>query len=191
MKSLAAFLALVSLTFASANLHADPVLSLSAGTTALALVETPVLGGDAYVYEDLNTTVYSILPPSLQITDQTFTAIYTDIAGVSLLNVTDVCAEANVLAPAAPCQALAFSFTGVGLGDAVQLAALGTVGVDLTGNVADINFGASIGGGSAEIGFPGGGGGGGDSPVPEPGTLSLMATGLLSAAGVIRKRCMA
>jgi len=190
MKSLAAFLALVSLGSAAATLHADPVLTLNAGGKAVALIETPVLGGDAYVYEDLNTTVYSILPPSIQVTDQTFTAIYTDIAGVSLLNVTDVCAEANVLAPAAPCEALAFSFTGVGLGDASLIAALGTVGVDLTGNVADINFGASIGGGSAEIGFPGGGGGG-NSPVPEPGTLSLMATGLLSAAGVIRRRCMA
>ena len=193
MKSLAAILALVSLSFATATLHADPVLTLNSGATALALVETPVLGGDAFVYEDLNTTVYSLLPPSLQITDQTFTAIYTDIAGVSLLNVTDVCAQVNVLAPQTPCKALAFSFTDVGLGDAFQIAALGAVGLDLTGDVANINFGASIGGGSAEIGFnpPGGGSGGGPSPVPEPGTLSLMATGLLSAAGVLRKRCMA
>lgn len=184
MKSLAAtFLALVTLAVVTPQLHADPVLTLDAGSTAVALVETPVLNGDAYVYTNLYTDVFNT-------TLQTFTAVYTDVLGVSLLNVTDVCAQVNIIFAAKPCQALAFSFTDVGLGDASLLAALGTVGVDLTGNVADLNFGASIGGGSAEIGF-GGGDGGGASPVPEPGTLSLMATGLLSAAGIVRKRFMA
>ncbi len=188
MKSLAAFLALVSLCAAAPALHADPItatLDVGPTSTAAVLVETPIPGGETFLYTHLYTDIFNT-------TLQTFTATYTDLLGVSLLNVTDVCAQVNIVFAAKPCQALAFSFTDVGLGDAFQIAALGAVGLDLTGNVADINFGASIGGGSAELGFGGGGnGGGGNSPVPEPGTLSLMATGLLSAAGVLRKRCMA
>ena len=195
MKSFAAFSALVSLSFATAALHADPItatLGVGSHSTAVVLIETAIPGGETFAYTDNTVNLLSRFPPSLQVTDQTFEATYTDIAGVSLLNVTDVCAHADVNAASAPCQALAFSFTDASLGNAVKIAALGTVGVNLSGNVADINFGASIGGGSAEIGFPGGGdGGGGNSPVPEPGTLSLMATGLLSAAGIVRKRYLA
>jgi hypothetical protein len=187
MKLSAALLALASLTLAVPVLHADPILTLDVGGSAVALVETPVIGGDAYVYTNVFTDIFNT-------TLQTFTATYTDILGVSLLNVTDVCAQVNIVFSARPCQALAFSFTDVGLGNAELLASLGTVvGVDVSGDLAGLNFGASIGGGSAEIGFPGGGNGGGTgpSPVPEPGTLSLMATGLLSAAGLVRKRFMA
>jgi hypothetical protein len=195
MKSLAAFLALVTLTFATVKLHADPVtatLTVGPTSTAVVLIETPIPGGETFAYTDAQTDI-SLFPPSVQVADQTFEATYTDIAGVSLLNVTDICVEANVLAPATPCSALAFSFTNLGLGDAFDIAALGAVGLDLTGDVANINFGASIGGGSAEIGFGGGGDGNGGgstdpSPVPEPGTLSLLATGLFGAASVVRRR---
>ncbi|MDQ2832508.1 MAG: PEP-CTERM sorting domain-containing protein [Acidobacteriota bacterium] len=178
MKFLASFLALVLLTSASVNLHADPIVSLDANAQAVTLVQTPVLGGEAYVYTNIYSDIFNT-------TLQTFTATFTDLLGVKLLNVTDVCAQVNIVFAAKPCQALAFSYTDASLGNATLLSALGTVGVNLTGDVAGLDFGASIGGGSAEIGFPGGPGA---SPVPEPGTLSLMATGLLSAAGVVRKR---
>jgi PEP-CTERM motif len=185
MKSLPAFLALVTLTLFTINLHADPIVTLNTGVVSDTLIETPILGGEQFAFVDITTDV-------LQTTIQTFTATYTDILGVSLLNVTDICAQVNILVPADPCQALAFSYTDASLGTASLIGALGAVGVDLNGNVADINFGASIGGGSAEIGFgnppPNGGS---PSPVPEPGSLSLMATGLLGAAGAIRRKCAA
>jgi PEP-CTERM motif len=179
MKSLAAFLALVILVLAPLTVHADPILTLKTGVISDVLVETPILGGEQFVYTNLYTDIFNT-------TLQTFTATYTDILGVSLLNVTDVCAQVNVVFAAKPCSALAFSFTDLSLGNAIQLGALGTLGLNLTGNVVGINFGASIGGGSAEIGF--GNPPPSNSPVPEPGTLSLFATGLLGAAGMVRRR---
>jgi len=178
---LAAFLALVTLAFIPADLHADPIISLNTGIVSDALVETPVLGGEQFTFVDINTDVF-------QTTVQTFTATFTDLLGVNLLNVTDVCAEVNLLAPANPCKGLAFSYTDASLGDASLLSELGTVGLDLNGNVANINFGASIGGGSAEVGFANPSTA---SPVPEPGTLSLFATGLLGTAGILRRRLAA
>jgi hypothetical protein len=179
MKSLSAFLALVILVLVPINLHADPIVSLNTGLVSDTLVETPVLGGEQFVYTDLYTNIFNT-------TLQTFTATFTDILGVNLLNVTDVCAQVNIVFAAKPCSALAFSFTDLSLGKAINLGALGVVGLDLNGDVAGLDFGASIGGGSAEIGFenppaP-------NSPVPEPGTLSLFATGLLATAGAVRRR---
>lgn len=187
MKLLCSFLVLVSFGLFSSNLHADPLLAVNAGAAGGVLVETPVAGGESWVYTDTNVTVLGL--GLAQVTNQTFTATFTDLLGNPVLNVTDVCADVNVLAPPEPCNALAFTFTDAGLGTPVldsNVALLGALGLDLNVDAVGLDTGASIGGGYAQIGFSNP-----PSATPEPGSLSLLGTGLLGIAGVVRKRFFA
>jgi hypothetical protein len=178
MKSLAAaFLALVSLVLVP-SLRADTIFAtITAGGQTQTLIGTPVLDGEVFTYTHLNTDFFST---SLE----TFVATYTDVDGLAgVLNVTEVCATVNVfLRQAAPCQNFAFSFTDATLGD-ISIGTFVGLGANVTGDIAKINFDGSIGAGSGSFDFskPA-------PPVPEPGTLSLMATGLIGAAGAIRRK---
>jgi hypothetical protein len=192
MKLSAALLALASLTLAVPALHADDIsATVTTATGVHTVLGADILGVETFIYTD-TSIVLGI--PTL-ISDQTLTATYADVSGVlGVLNVTDVCAKVNLFGSQTPCSAIAFSFTDLSL----PVASLGAdllIGAtaNVSGDLANINFGASIAGGSGDFNFgpPPSGGGGGNSPVPEPGTLSLMATGLLSAAGLVRKRFMA
>ena len=155
MKLLLAITAVLTLGVVVPNLYADPILTVNTGATLGALVETPVIGGESWTYTD-SVTQASLNPIGLQEADQTFTATYTDIAGVSLLNVTDICADVDVnLAPIA-CPGLAFTFTNLGLGTPVLLSdasLLGVLGLNLNADAIGVTVDASIGGGSAQIGF--------------------------------------
>ena len=203
MKSLAAaFLALVSLITVTPYVHADNIgLTLKTGAATDLLVETPILNGEQFTYthETLGILTNGNL---LNSSTSVFTATYVDVLGtLGVFNFTDLCATVTIIGPAVPCQQFAFSFTNLTLGDASITAALAaSINVNLglaSGSVGGLNLapdgfnlaGASLGLGSGEIDFsnppPNGGG---DSPVPEPGTLSLMATGLLGAAGAVRRR---
>jgi hypothetical protein len=191
MKSLSAFLALVLLALLSIDLHADTVSLTVDGT---AVVGTAIANGYSFVYtnETLGIlTDHNLLNSSTSVV----TATYVDVLGtLGVFNFTDICTKITVLGPIVPCQDLAISFTDVTLGDAsiaLAIAANINVGVGV-GNIsiAGANLvpqsellGISVAGASGEIDFH-------DPPpaVPEPGTLSLMATGLLGAAGAIRRK---
>ena len=190
MKLLSAFLALVLLALLPANLHADTVSLTVDGTT---VVGTPIVNGFSFVYT--NTTLGVLDNALLQSSTSVVTATYVDALGtLGIFNFTDICTKVTILGPIVPCQDLAISFTDVTLGDASIVAALAAninVGVGV-GNISIAganlvpNFnllGASVAGASGEIDFT-------NPPpsVPEPGTLSLMATGLLGAAGAIRRK---
>ena len=184
---LIAALALLSLTVFAPNIYADPVLTVNAGVAGGVLVETPIVGGFQWVYTDTNATVYSLIPPSSTIDNNVFTATFTDIGGVALLNVTDICANVGVLHAATPCS-LEFAFSDTNLGVPFLLSdvnLLGLLSANVNADVLDIDVGgASIGGGSAEFGF----GAPPPAATPEPGTLSLLGSGLLGVAGVVRRR---
>jgi PEP-CTERM motif len=159
------------------------------GTTVVGI---PILNGFSFVYA--NTTLGVLDNALLQSSTSVVTATYVDALGtLGVFNFTDICTKVTVLGPAVPCQDLAISFTDVTLGDASIIAAIaaninvgvGVGNISIAGaNLANFNLlDVSVAGASGEIDFT-------NPPpaVPEPGTLSLMATGLLGAAGVIRRK---
>ena len=190
MKVITAFLALVTFLFATATLHADSVNLVINGTT---VVGTPILNGYNFTYVDESLGVLSD-GNLLNSTTSTVTATYVDALGtLGVFNFTDVCATVVVLGPAVPCQNLAISFTNLTLPIASVDAAVaaninlglgvGNINIDGT-NLGTLNIlGASVAGASGQISF-----GNPPSAVPEPASLSLMATGLLGAAGFVRRR---
>lgn len=184
---------LVLLGIFTPNLWADPVITLTNGVGAGAFVETAIVGGDEWVYVDNSTTVGLGVPPTVQTDTDLLNVTFTDIAGVSLLNVTDVCANVGLFTPANPCAGFAFSDTGLGapylIAGTGDLAGLDlAAAADLNAGVLGIELGgASIGSGTAKIGFnnpP-------PSVTPEPPALDLLGTGLLAIAGVVKKRLYA
>ena len=187
MTKLIAALAATVLSLSTANLKADTFsVALNTGATSDLLVKTPIAGGFQYTYENLTTAILPNGPlglPQLNVVDNTFLATYVVTGGIGLLNVTGICVDATVLGAAVPCQAFAFTFTDLALDKISLLSVGGVASAFVNANVAHFDIaGASIGGGSAsfQVNPP--------SAVPEPGTLSLMATGLIGAAGAVRRK---
>lgn len=180
MNHLKRFLAVLSfaLVATATRSYADPIVSLKAGATDLLLVKTTVAGVTQYAYNDTATNV-------LDTRTTTFLATYANVAGVDVLNVTDVCAQVNLFGgtPIA-CQALAFTFTDLAHTNASIINVLGIAGASVSGDVANINFATTVGAGSAQVNFTGSA----PASTPEPGSLALLATGLCGVAGVIRRR---
>jgi hypothetical protein len=201
MKTCSAFLALIVLTLSSLAVHAETIdLTLKTGVSTDHLIETSILNGEQFTYTDVTVGLLSN-GDLLNTTTSVFTATYVDALGtLGVLNFTDLCTTVVVLGPAVPCQQFALSFTDVTLGDASLIAGLGA---NINANLGLASFGgsslspdgvnvvgASLALGSGQIDFsappppppPV------SNPVPEPGTLSLMATGLIGAAGIVRKK---
>ncbi|MGA7156611.1 MAG: hypothetical protein WBY53_07190 [Acidobacteriaceae bacterium] len=179
---------LVLLGLFTPNLFADPVLTVNAGAAGGVLVETPIAGGESWVYAD-DYTAISLIPTYAVTDNNVFTATFTDVAGVALLNVNDLCANAAVGTNVTPCS-LGFTFTDASLGTPIlesDASLLGILGVDLNADAVGIDIGASVGGGSAQIGFSNPS----SSVTPEPPALTLLGTGLLGLAGVVKRRVFA
>jgi len=199
MKLLLALFAFISLGIFAPNMYADPVLTLNSQAGVGVLTELPVVGNVyswTYIDDATNVGFYpGIVPIPWSTTDNNLfsaTFVYNPL-GISVLNVTDVCANVAVLAPVTPCSLnFSFSDTAVGAGyldPSNTPALLGTLdialGADLGVSIGSIDaLGVDIGGGQAQIDFP-------PPPAaatPEPGTLGLMGTSLLGIAGVVRRK---
>lgn len=194
MKSLIPILSASALLALSLTAHADSFIDASLTAT----------GSSA-------TNISAYFPGTYSVTSGTslVTVTFANVDNTGVLNVTDVCATINL----APCANFALSFTdahygatSIGVGVSVAAAADTTLLADTALINIDGSLAASIGGFSDTVVFSGlpafsngggnggsgggngGNGGGNPSPVPEPSTLGLMATGLAGAAGMLRRR---
>jgi hypothetical protein len=178
------FALVLSGIFLTPNLYADPLLTITNAIKGGVLVETPIAGGEQWVY---NADEATLLGEGLfQGETETLTATFLDVLGVDVLNVTDVCADVAVFAPVLPCAGFAFSDTSVGVPNVVSATGNLATHLDVNVNAGDIDLaGVSIGGGSAKIDIIN------PNPAavtPEPNGLTLLGTGLLGMAGVMKKK---
>lgn len=172
------------------NLYADPTLTINSGVAAGVLTETQIGGVDTWIYADDSTTLFN--PLGSQTDNDVLTVAFSDVAGVPLLNVTDVCANVSVLEPVNPCAGFSFSDTALGApylisgtGDLANLDL--SLGADVNVNALGTDVaGLAIGNGTAQIGF-----GNPPSVTPEPPALTLLGTGLIGLAGLVKKRLFA
>ena len=175
MKYFAAILALALPSLATVSAIASPIipgvnLSLTSGTQNYSFVQT--------------------VPGTFVFTDglSSITAVYVGSSLGDTFNVTDVCTSVGLT----PCKQYALSitdtnFAGVNLG--VGVSAYAAAHSMLSGNVANVALDGSVALGSDTLVFSGTPAGSvSNSPVPEPGTLSMMATGLLGAAAGLRRK---
>ena len=174
MKKLVALLALLAPSFAALSANASPLpgvtLGLTSGTSNYTFIQT--VPGTFVVQDGLST----------------ITAVYVGTPLADVFDVTDLCVRVGL----APCKEYALSitdanFAGVSLG--VGVSAYAADHTVLTSNVADVDLTGSVALGTDVLVYAGDPNptGPGNSPVPEPGTLGMMATGLLGAAAKVRR----
>ena len=180
MKAIASLLASAATVLFAASAHAGTIapgigLSLLNGTTNYTFVQT--VPGTFVAADGLNSV----------------TVVYANVPGVlDTFTVADVCLNVG---PVLPCKGYTLAISdsnaaGISLGAGLSVAA--QADTSLSTNLATIDIDGSLGAGVETINFvlpsSPSNGPGGASPVPEPGTLGLMATGLIGAAGAIRRR---
>jgi PEP-CTERM motif len=185
MNKLLVLFAAFTIAISTTNAHADTLnATLDVGAGAGAVVFVPVGGVESFTYTNTFTDLSLGSKTFLDVFNVDLNATFADVAGIDVLSITDVCINVSLLNAPAGCPNLAFTFADLGVGPANLLSAFGGVNAFVNAGVANFDIGgASIGGGGAVFNFPGT-----PSPVPEPGTLSMMATGLLGAAGAVRRK---
>lgn len=198
MKTLVLFVVITVLLVAPLNLHANSFnvggdtinLTLTSGANVLALSS---VGVGSWTYSNTQLCVLVCNGETIGVLStitNTINVTYADVTGtLGVLTVTDVCASTALLAVPIPCQQFALSYSNVSLpnlsldlGLGVALGANVNLALGGPGNGINIPIlGLSVGSATATINAT-------PTPTPEPATLSLLATGLAGAAGLIRRR---
>lgn len=169
--------------FASAAVVLSTASFAHAGTIAPGINLSLVNGTTNYTF--LQTTPGTFLAADGL---NSVTVVYASVPGLlDSFTVSDVCLT---LGPLTPCKGYTLAISdanaaGISLGAGLSLAA--QAATTLTTNLATVKIDGSLGAGVETINFalpasPSA------SPVPEPGTLGLMATGLVGAAGALRRK---
>lgn len=196
MKLLLAILALASFGIAVPNMYADDLI-LNLGAIGQGTVDLgPVQAGTGVVTLDKN--YLGILNQNGVASDVNlnFTAAFVGLGAtlpagviwqpgaVDALVVTESCVAVDVLSNAKnPCTGLSFAYTNANVGNILDVVGGVNIGADVDADVLGANAGLGIGAGTETIQF-----GNPPSATPEPGTLSLMGTGLLGVAGLLRRK---
>jgi hypothetical protein len=207
MKNLITSLAFATLAFTTLNstAHASVItdgITLSINGTAIVGVYNPVLHD--YTFTDTITTFGPSHHGDVSETVSTITGTYTDAAGIlGTLAITDVCNVSSIAGTTTPgCSDVTLVASDTGLGNVTGITgptgstigplglSLGTLtllgsDINLQSNGHDRSTFYSVGSASGDFTFAPASD---NSPVPEPGSLSLMATGLVAAAGAVRRK---
>jgi hypothetical protein len=210
MKNLITSLAFAALAFTTLTptAHASVItdgITLSINGTAVVGVYNPFLHD--YTFFDTITTFGPSHHGDVSETVSTITATYTDVSGIlGTLAIKDVCNVSSVAGTTTPaCSNVTLVASDTGLGNVTGItgpagSTIGPLGLNLgtlTLLGSDINLQSdghdrstfySVGTASGDFTFAPQTD---NSPVPEPGSLSLMATGLIAAAGAVRRKFMA
>jgi hypothetical protein len=192
MKLFLALFALVSLGVYAPSMHADDLtLNLTAlGGTTVNVPSVANANGDVFTYDAASVPAFHD-GTLIGLYNLNFTATYVD-AGSSLpagdasaLIVTESCVDVTVsFRPEHnPCTGLSFAYTNADAGNILGVTGAVNIGADVNADTIVADAGLGIGAGTETIGF-----GAPPSATPEPGTLSLMGTGLLGIAGVVRRK---
>ena len=169
-----------------ASLLASVVLSAASAVSAHATTIAPGIDLNL-VNGTTNYTFLQTVPGTFVATDglNSVTAVYLHTGLADTFAVAEVCLNVG---PLVPCKGYTFSIAdtnaaavSVGLG----LSAAALADTTLATNLATLKVDGSLGAAVETVAFalPASA-----SPVPEPGTLGLMATGLIGAAGAVRRR---
>ena len=173
----------------TASLLASVVLSASSTIAAHASTISPGIDLNL-VNGTTNYTFVQTTPGTFVATDglNSVTAVYLHTPLSDTFAVTEVCLNVG---PLVPCKGYSFSIAdtnaaavSVGLGLSAAAMADTTLGT----NLATLHVDGSLGAALETVTFALPAGSVTPSAVPEPGTLSLMATGLIGAAGAVRRR---
>lgn len=198
MKLLLALFALVSFGIVVPNMYADDLTLNLAAIGGAAVDLGPVSDGTGVVTYDLAAVPLFQGNTLVGVYNLNFTATWIDAqanlpvgatwpaGAVDALVVTESCAALAVTIPPSftdPCTGLSFAYTNLNAGNIVGVTGDVNIGADVNAQILSADVGLGIGAGTETIGF-----GNPPSATPEPGTLSLMGTGLLGIAGVLRRR---
>lgn len=197
MKLLIAVLALVSFGVFVPKSHADD-LTLNLGAVGLGNVDLgPVAAGTGVVTYDYANLSLLQNGNLLGLLNFNFTGVWANAAAdlpvgatwpaasVDALAVTESCVFIAIgTNTQTPCGGLAFAYTNADIGNIVGITGDVNIAADIGVNTPiGADAGLGINAGTETIGF-----GNPPSATPEPGTLSLMGTGLLGVAGVVRRK---
>ena len=189
MKTLVALLSAAVLSASTVAAHAAPVNPLNDGYVIAVngqTLTTNNLVADANIGAPASSFIFS------DGLDQ-YVFVEANVANaVGALSVTELCVRINLFG-GCPASAVSISdanFGAISLSAEVNASLMAAAGA----NLGVVNFASNVdlGLNSATVAFVAPTGGGvGNSPVPEPGTLGMMATGLLGAAGTLRRKFLA
>lgn len=184
MKLVASLLASVTLFASSMGAYATPLSPLDNGFS--------ITVGNTLL--DSSNLSYNAARGTFSFSDGLSSYTFIGVAADPLLDglsITRTCINLNVFSPGCSSQKVSISNANV-LDGLLQLnAGLGVkVSAGAQAGVSNLLFASTTVGVAAEsalVGYPTAPSSA-QSPVPEPGTLGLMATGLLGVAGAIRRR---
>lgn len=193
MKFIATLFAFSALALLTPKSYADNLTLTLSSTDSVTLTGVANGTGDVFTYNQTAVPVFDGAT-LLGLYNLNFTAAYVGVGSfppgvASELVVTESCVDVLVGLDAVqgnPCSGLSFAYTNANVGDVLGVIGSANIGANVNAYVAGADLGLGIGQGTETFQF-----GPPPAATPEPGSLSLLGTGVLGMAGIVRRRILA